>query len=110
MSALYVTDADGVRWRVHDVWFASPHHPPGEWSVHAPPDPAASFRAFVADRPGAGGQREARAYRWADGESRTDLADGTLRRQLREAAWWDRRPVADLIPGYAPDGSRGAAG
>lgn len=109
-DAAYVTDANGVVWRVLDCRFGPPHHPPYQWSTREPPDPAASFRAFVADRPGADGRREARSYTWREGESRTDLADETLRRQLREAAWWDRRPVAELIPGYVPDGSHGAAG
>jgi hypothetical protein len=99
----YLADSDGVRWRVLDVRFALPHHPPGEWSWREPPDPAASFRCFVSEARDDDGRRITRSYRWADGESRTDLSDATLARQLQAAAWWDRRPVHALVPGYRPN-------
>jgi hypothetical protein len=107
---LYSADPEGIRWRVLDVRFGPPHHPPHTWSTHAPPDPAASFRAFVGGTLGIGGQREAKSYHWKDGERRTDLTEPTLQRQLLQAEWWDRRPVAQVIPGYVPGESRGAAG
>jgi hypothetical protein len=39
---------------------------------------------------------------------RRSTRDATLQRQLRSAEWWDRRPVASLIPGYAPGERQGA--
>lgn len=110
MTPRYLTDSAGARWRVVDVRFARPHHPPGQWSWHEPPDSAASFRAFVGQASGIGGQREARSYHWAAGEDRRDVSDATLQRQLRAAGWWDRRPVSALIPGYTPSGTRGSSG
>ena len=84
-EALYVTDGDGVRWRVHDVAFGPPYA--SQARRHRVPleSPPANYRWLVNV---AGVER---CHRFERGESRA-LTPANLGRQLAAAGYPERIP------------------
>lgn len=44
---VYLVDADGVTWRIHDVGFGPPHAPPGHRHIYPIESPRANYLHFV---------------------------------------------------------------
>jgi hypothetical protein len=82
-EALYVTDGEGVRWRVHDVAFGLPHAPPGKRRRVPLESPRANYRWFVS------AEGVERCHGFERGESRA-LTPANLGRQLAAAGYPQR--------------------
>lgn len=79
----YFTDADGVRWRVHDCCFGTPLAKPGHRKRLALEAPATNTRYFV------NGKGDQRAYTLKRSESRR-LTLEICARQFAESGYcWD---------------------
>ena len=84
-EALYVTDGDGVRWRVHDVAFGPPNSALGRRRRVPLESPRASHRWFVS------AEGVERCHRFERGESR-ELTAENVARQLAAAEYPERVP------------------
>lgn len=80
---VYFTDDSGVRWRVHDVAYGSPHAEPHHYKRFSVGDPRATSRVFVS----ASGER--RSYTFGKGES-LSASDDACTGQLARAAYLAR--------------------
>jgi hypothetical protein len=86
-APLYHTGADGVTYRVHDMRYGpAAGRPPHRATHHAPPEPHANYRLFLA----ADGTR--RNYTRAPIDDWADLTPATLGRQLRASAYLGKSP------------------